>query len=141
MKKTATLACVAAICLSGALTPDAHAQTASTELSSGSSKNRGNIDYERDPNDPNIKVPPKSPTGSAYTGSAPLSLGLAFGLTILALQIAVDAIPPLRQAVDDAAEEAGLSWVHGSSAGNRIFDFPAWAKMAQQLQANMQMPR
>ena len=58
-----------------------------------------------------------------YTGSAPVSLTIAALLTLLVGQVIVDAVPPLRAAVDDLARQAGLSGVMGSSQGNRIFDF------------------
>lgn len=140
MKRVATAALVLAVSASAVSVTPAHAQAGIFELSSGSSKGSSKIDYEKDPNDPSIDVPKKTPLGSAYTGSAPLSIALAVGLTALAVQLVVDAVPPLRQAVDDAARAAGLEWVPGSSEGNRIFDVPAWITFAQKLQGNVQMP-
>lgn len=111
----------------------ATAQTAIFELSSGSSRGGSNIDYQMDPNDPSVQVPEQAPLGSAYTGSAPLSIALAVGLTAVAVQLVVDSVPQLRAAVDDVARSAGLEWVPGSSEGNRIFDVPAWIAVAQNL--------
>lgn len=69
-----------------------------------------------------IQTPEKPALGSVYTGSAPLSITLAVLATVAATQLIVDSVPPLRQAVDNAAAAAGLQWAPGSSEGNRIFD-------------------
>lgn len=69
-----------------------------------------------------IQTPEKPALGSVYTGSAPLSITLAVLGIAAATQLIVDSVPPLRQAVDNAAAAAGLQWAPGSSEGNRIFD-------------------
>ena len=77
------------------------------------------------------QVPEQPPLGSAYTGSAPISLTIAALATFVSVQLLIDAIPPLRQAFDQVANQAGLSHVYGSSEGNRIFDVPAWIAAAE----------
>ena len=143
MRRATALACALALAVSaGVVAAPANAQTSLGELSSGSStSSKNDIDFERDPDNPGVDVPPQTPTGSVYTGSAPITIGLAVALTALAVQLAVDSIPPIRQAVDDAARAAGLEWVYGSSAGNRIFDIPAFLNMVQNFQPNVQLPR
>lgn len=137
MKNTSAVAVSATLAAVLAITPvHAAAQSAAGELSSGSSTSSSSSDkdYQRDPNDPSIQTPAKPALGSAYTGSAPLSLTLAVLATAAAVQLIVDSVPQIRQAVDDAAASAGLSWVPGSSEGNRIFDVPAWIEMAKNFQ-------
>lgn len=104
--------------------PVASAQTAALELSSALSSTRGSsdLDYRLDPDNPGVDVPKQTPLGSAYTGIAPVSLAIALAATVAALQVIVDVTPPLRQAVDNAAAQFGLSQVPGSSEGNRIID-------------------
>lgn len=128
MKKTTAVAVSATLAIVMAASPvQASAQ------SSGSSGPKAS-DYQMDPNDPSIQTPDKPALGSAYTGSAPLSITLAVLATAAAVQLIVDSVPPIRQAVDDAAAAAGLQWVPGSSEGNRIFDVPAWIAFAQNFQ-------
>ncbi|WJZ06541.1 hypothetical protein CGLAUT_00060 [Corynebacterium glaucum] len=117
---TGTVAAVAAVTIA----PAASAQTAALELSSALSSTRGSSDrdYRLDPDNPGVDVPKQTPLGSAYTGIAPISLALALAAAAAALQVIVDATPPLRQAVDNAAAQFGLSQVAGSSEGNRIID-------------------
>lgn len=136
--RTRTLAALTAVAL--ATTVPAPAYAAVSELSSGSSTSSSGSSKV-----PEGKVPEDGPAlpeqpafGSAYTGSAPLSVGIAAVATFISVQLLIDAIPPLRQAVDDIAAQAGLSGVYGSSEGNRIFDVPAWIAMAEQ--AGFQLP-
>lgn len=85
-------------------------------------------DYRFDPDNPPAhiakQVPDQTPLGSAYTGSAPLTITLAIATTLVVAQLIVDLTPPLRQAVDDAAAQLGLAHLPGSSQGNRIFEIP-----------------
>lgn len=139
MKNTSAVAVSATLAAVLAITPvHAAAQSAAGELSSGSSTSSSssgdNKRYQMDPNDPSIQTPDKPALGSAYTGSAPISLTLAVLATAAAVQLIVDSVPQIRQAVDDAAAAAGLAWVPGSSEGNRIFDVPAWIEMAKNFQ-------
>ena len=87
-----------------------------------------NRDYRFDPDNPpaNIaeQVPDQTPLGSAYTGSAPVTITLAIAATLVVAQLIVDLTPPLRQAVDDAAAQLGLAHLPGSSQGNRFFELP-----------------
>ena len=136
--RTRTLAALTAVAL--ATTVPAPAYAAVSEVSSASST--GSSGSSRVPEG---KVPEDGPAlpeqpafGSTYTGSAPLSVGIAAVATFVSVQLLIDAIPPLRQAVDDIAAQAGLSDVYGSSEGNRIFDVPAWIAMAEQ--AGFQLP-
>ena len=113
MKKMRALVLGGGLAASRIVAP--HATTAPSG-SSGSSKPTPVIT-------PTVTPPKQPPLGSVYTGSAPVSLTIAALLTLLVGQVIVDAIPPLRAAVDDLARQAGLSGVMGSSQGNRIFDF------------------
>lgn len=108
----------------GVAAPVASAQTAALELSSALSSTGGSsdLDYRLDPDNPGVDVPKQTPLGSAYTGIAPVSLAIALAAVASALQVIVDITPPLRQAVDTAAAQLGLSQVPGSSEGNRIID-------------------
>ena len=117
MKKTTAVAASATLAIAMVVAPSSSAR-----------------DYQMDPNDPSIQTPDKPALGSAYTGSAPLSITLAVLATAAAVQLIVDSVPQIRQAVDDAAAAAGLQWVPGSSEGNRIFDVPAWIAFAQNFQ-------
>lgn len=140
--KTRSLAALTAAALAIAVPAPAHAGV--TELSSGSSSSSSGsskVPEGQVPED-GPKVPEQPALGSAYTGSAPLSLGIAAAATFIAVQLLIDATPPLRQAVDDIAKQAGLQGVYGSSEGNRIFDVPAWIKMAEEFAGQLpQMPR
>lgn len=137
-----TLAALTAAALAIAVPAPAHAGV--TELSSGSSTSSSGsskVPEGQVPED-GPKVPEEPAFGSAYTGSAPLSLGIAAAATFIAVQLLIDATPPLRQAVDDIAKQAGLQGVYGSSEGNRIFDVPAWIAMAEEFAGQLpQMPR
>lgn len=87
-----------------------------------------NRDFRFDPDNPPAhiaeQVPEQSPLGSAYTGSAPVTITLAVAATLVVAQLIVDLTPPLRQAVDDAAAQLGLAHLPGSSQGNRFFEIP-----------------
>lgn len=126
LRTAAAASAVTAALAAGAFTvaPAASAQTAALELSSALSSTRGSSDrdYRLDPDNPGVDVPKQTPLGSAYTGIAPVSLAIALAATVAALQVIVDVTPPLRQAVDNAAAQFGLSQVPGSSEGNRIID-------------------
>lgn len=126
LRTAAVATAVTAALAAGAFTvaPAASAQTAALELSSALSSTRGSSDrdYRLDPDNPGVDVPKQTPLGSAYTGIAPVSLAIALAATVAALQVIVDVTPPLRQAVDNAAAQFGLSQVPGSSEGNRIID-------------------
>lgn len=121
---SAVTAALAAGAVIGVAAPAASAQTAALELSSALSSTRGSSDrdYRLDPDNPGVDVPKQTPLGSAYTGIAPVSLAIALAATVAALQVIVDVTPPLRQAVDSAAAQFGLSQIPGSSEGNRIID-------------------
>ncbi|CAM3178248.1 hypothetical protein [Corynebacterium gottingense] len=126
-----SLAALTAAALAIAVPAPAHAGV--SELSSGSSTSSSGsskIPEGKVPAD-GPQVPEQPPLGSAYTGSAPISLTIAALATFVSVQLLIDAIPPLRQAVDQVANQAGLSHVYGSSEGNRIFDVPAWIKAAE----------
>lgn len=136
-----SLAALTAAALAFAVPAPAHAGVA--ELSSAGSSGSGSskVPEGQVPED-GPKVPEQPALGSAYTGSAPLSLGIAAAATFIAVQLLIDATPPLRQAVDDIAKQAGLQGVYGSSEGNRIFDVPAWIAMAEEFAGQLpQMPR
>ncbi|CAM4358391.1 MULTISPECIES: hypothetical protein [Corynebacterium] len=131
MKKLSCLAVASLTAASLAVPTAAHAGI--TELSSGSSTSSAGsskVPEGKVPAD-GPQVPEQPPLGSAYTGSAPISLTIAALATFVSVQLLIDAIPPLRQAVDQIANQAGLSHVYGSSDGNRIFDVPAWIKAAE----------
>lgn len=128
MKKSTAVAASAALTIVMAGAP-----VQAVAQSSGSSDSRA-LDYQMDPNDPSIQTPDKPALGSAYTGSAPLSITLAVLATAVSVQLIVDSVPQIRQAVDNAAVAAGLEWAPGSSEGNRIFDVPAWLAYAQSFQ-------
>ncbi|UUA87294.1 hypothetical protein [Corynebacterium pseudogenitalium] len=113
MKKMSALVLAGGLTASLIVAPQA---TTAPSGSSGSSKPTPVIT-------PTVTPPKQPPLGSAYTGSAPVSLTIAALLTLLVGQVIVDAVPPLRAAVDDLARQAGFSGVMGSSQGNRIFDF------------------
>ncbi|MDK8364653.1 hypothetical protein [Corynebacterium sp. UMB10119B.1] len=113
MKKMSALVLAGGVAASLLVAPQA---TTAPSGSSGSSKPTPVIT-------PTVTPPKQPPLGSVYTGSAPVSLTIAALLTLLVGQVIVDAVPPLRAAVDDLARQAGLSGVMGSSQGNRIFDF------------------
>lgn len=133
-----SLAALTALALAATVPAPAHAGV--TELSSaGSSGSSSSKVPEGKVPEDGPKVPEQPALGSAYTGSAPLSLGIAAAATFIAVQLLIDATPPLRQAVDDIAKQAGLSGVYGSSEGNRIFDVPAWIALAEQF-AGQQLP-
>lgn len=137
-----SLAALTAAALAFAVPAPAHAGVA--ELSSGSSTSSSGSSKvpEGEVPEDGSKVPEQPALGSAYTGSAPLSLGIAAAATFIAVQLLIDATPPLRQAVDDIAKQAGLQGVYGSSEGNRIFDVPAWIAMAEEFAGQLpQMPR
>lgn len=68
-------------------------------------------------------MPAQPPLGSAYTGSAPLSLVLAGVATWAAAKLTVDNVPALRTAIDDAAAAAGMSHLPGLSTQTRGWDF------------------
>lgn len=72
-------------------------------------------------NHPPVPAPPA--LGSAYTGSAPLSLVLAGLASWATAKLAVDNVPALRTAVDDAAAAAGMSHLPGLSPQTRGWDF------------------
>lgn len=107
---------ISALVLAGGLAASLIVAPQATTAPAGSSKPTPVIT-------PTVTPPKQPPLGSAYTGSAPVSLTIAALLTLLVGQVIVDAVPPLRAAVDDLARQAGLSGVMGSSQGNRIFDF------------------
>lgn len=89
--------------------------TAISQLSSTSSKGSSNPGYNK-----GIKVPDKRVFVGFYTGSAPISLGIALSSTAVTLQLIVDFVPQIRAAVDDLAAQLNLTHVPGSSEGNRI---------------------
>ncbi len=126
MKKTTAIAALTAAALCAGAAAPAYAQSAATELSSGSSKGSSKPNYY-DPLPQHPAPPEKRPLEGSYTGIAPISLTIATLATALAVQLIVDFVPPVRAAVDDAAAQLGLSWVAGSSEGNRIIP-------AQQIQ-------
>lgn len=82
---------------------------------------------------PTLDVPEKRPLEGSYTGSAPLSLALAALSTAAAIQLIVDFVPPVRAAVDDVAEQLGLTHVVGSSEGNRIIPAEELKRAARDL--------
>lgn len=132
MKKTATAATAIAVAVAATTALPAHAEPAITQLStalgsSGSSKpNYDNLDSVEG-------SPDKRLFEGSYTGSAPISLTIAFVATAVAIQAIVDFVPPVREAVDKYAEQFNLQHVPGSSEGNRIF--PAEQIKAQVNQA------
>lgn len=144
MKKS-TATALTATALSAALASTLAATPASaqnglgeviTASSHGSSQPSAG-DY-RDPGD--FTVPPQPALGSIYSGSAPLTIGLAIAATAALGQLLIDATPALRQSVDQLAAQAGLQWAPGSSEGNRIFDVPAAQAALQNTLQNAQLP-
>ncbi|SES09714.1 hypothetical protein [Corynebacterium cystitidis] len=72
-----------------------------------------------DARDMNYQPPRHTATGSAYTGSAPISL-LLFALGVAGVaKLITDNVPPLREAVDQIAEQVGSSGSSGSSEAAR----------------------
>lgn len=98
MKKTTSIVAALAVSASLAVAPNANAQE-TPEM--------------------NYQPPAQTATGSAYTGSAPISLLLAaLGVAAVA-KLITDNVPELRQAVDDLAAQVGMSGVWGSSEATR----------------------
>lgn len=137
MTRTRALAAATAVALTLPLAAPANAQAGIFELSSGSSLGSSKHDYWMDPNDPSIDVPAQTPLGSAYTGSAPLSIALGIAIPLVALQLLIDASPTLRQLVDDSAAFYGLDFLPGSSEGDRIFPVDVWLEQAKIMQARL----
>lgn len=97
MKKTTSIVAALAVSTSLVVAPSANAQ-------------EPNMNYQ---------PPAQTVTGSAYTGSAPISLLLAaLGVAAVA-KLITDNVPELRQAVDDLAAQVGMSGVWGSSEATR----------------------
>lgn len=99
---------IAAAALAAALTctaapGPAHAQSAAGELLTGSS--RGSSTAPEHPNPESLDVPAPPALGSAYTGSAPLTIAIALALTAGAGLLVVEATPPLREARDQLAAQ------------------------------------
>lgn len=143
-----TAAALTAAALSAALAstlaaPPAQAQNGLGEVLAASSRGSSQppAGGYRDPGD--FTVPPQPALGSAYSGSAPLTIGFAIAATAVLGQLLIDATPALRQAVDQLAAQAGLQWAPGSSEGNRIFDIPAAQAALQhaQLPGGIQLPQ
>lgn len=120
---TATAA-AAALTLAALPMPAAHAQNGLTELSSQSSRSVGSskLQYEQNPDDPNIQTPKKKPLEGGYTGIAAVSVPLGVLVTAVVIQLIVDNVPPVRQAVDGFAKGAGLEGLPGSSESNRLLN-------------------
>ena len=87
----------------------------SSTSSKGSSKPNYRPDYDKD-----VNPPEKRALEGSYTGSAPISLAIAFAATAVAVQLIVDFVPQAREAVDNLAEQFNLTHVPGSSEGNRL---------------------
>lgn len=107
MKRFTTAAAVAALSAS-LLVPDmtqaAQAQEASSSSSSSSSSRSSSGVTANKENGNNIpegwgKLPEQPPLGSAYTGSAPLSIFLGIIATVAAATLIYN-LPPVRQAID-----------------------------------------
>lgn len=84
----------------------AHAQSAAAELLTGSS--RGSSKAPEHPNPESLDVPAPPALGSAYTGSAPLTIALALAAAAAVGLLVVDATPSLRQAAIAAAQNLPL---------------------------------
>lgn len=84
----------------------AHAQSAAGELLTGSS--RGSSKAPEHPNPESLDVPAPPALGSAYTGSAPLTIALALAAAAAVGLLVVDATPSLRQAAIAAAQNLPL---------------------------------
>lgn len=118
MKKT--VAALSAAALLAAPSPAFAQDTAISQLSSTSSTGSSKPNYRPD-YDKGLNPPEKRPLEGSYTGSAPISLAIAFAATAVAVQLIVDFVPQAREAVDNLAEQFNLTHVPGSSEGNRIF--------------------
>ena len=114
-----TAATLAAATLAPVAVAASAQDTAISQLSSTSSTGSSKPDYYPD-YDKGIEVPDKRVFEGSYTGSAPISLGIALSATALSLQLIVDFVPQIRTAVDDLAAQFNLTQVPGSSEGNRI---------------------
>ncbi|WP_165164742.1 hypothetical protein [Corynebacterium qintianiae] len=77
----------------------------------------------REPAEGEMKFEPaeQPALGSAYTGSAPLSLLLAALSIGVVAKLLTDNIPVLRQGLDDIAASVGLAGAPGSSEATRSF--------------------
>lgn len=117
MKKT--VAALAAAALLAAPSPAFAQDTAISQLSSTSSKGSSKPNYRPD-YDKDVNPPEKRALEGSYTGSAPISLAIAFAATAVAVQLIVDFVPQAREAVDKLAEQFNLTHVPGSSEGNRL---------------------
>lgn len=96
MTKCTVVASATALSLPLAGAPSASAQSAATELSSTSSGSSGASASSDKHNAPQgVDVPEPTPLGSAYTGSAPLSIGLAVAVVGLLGAILVNGVPVL----------------------------------------------
>ena len=96
VKKFTAVAAATALSLSLAGAPSASAQSAATELSSTSSGSSGASASSDKHNAPEgVDVPEPAQLGSDYTGSAPLSIGLAVAVIGLLGAILVNGVPVL----------------------------------------------
>ena len=106
MKKT--VAALAAAALLAAPSPAFAQDTAISQLSSTSSKGSSKPNYRPD-YDKDVNPPEKRALEGSYTGSAPISLAIAFAATAVAVQLIVDFVPQAREAVDNLA---AVSYTH-----------------------------
>lgn len=101
MKRFTTAAAVAALSAS-LLAPTAQAAQAQEASSSSRSSSGVTANTENGNNIPEGwgKLPEQPPLGSAYTGSAPLSIFLGIIATVAAATLIYN-LPPVREAIDD----------------------------------------
>ena len=112
MKKFTPLILAPALVLSAVGAPAAHAQSSGSSGSSSTGPTAGEMRFE---------PPAQPPLGSAYTGSAPLSLLLAALSIGVAARLIVDNVPALREGLDNAVAtlEPLVSQVTAALAGTR----------------------
>lgn len=101
MKRFTTAAAVAALSAS-LLVPDMTQAAQAQEPLSSSSSSGVTANKENGNNIPEDwgELPEQPPLGSAYTGSAPLSIFLGIIATVAAATLIYN-LPPVRQAIDD----------------------------------------